>query len=108
MADKDAGTPRVFLARHGLPILDSTAVPYAKTLYRSDRVEHEREVDSFSNVFAQTLREVLTNYDTVLQVDWYHGPTSYYSWRSSSYKISAPADWPWQVYFSECSLGSFA
>lgn len=35
-ADKDAGTPRVFLARHGLPILESIVIPHANTLYRSD------------------------------------------------------------------------
>ena len=42
---KDAGTPHLFLARHGLSILESIIVPHAKTLYRSDWVEHEREVN---------------------------------------------------------------
>ena len=43
-------------------------------------------------------------FDGLLHVDWYHGCTYYYSWRSSSFKISVPADWSWQVYFSDSSL----
>ena len=54
--DKDVGTPRVFLARHGLPSLKPTAIPQANTLYRSDRVEHEREVNNFSCLCANSTR----------------------------------------------------